>query len=472
MLGEPEATSFHSSDDARLSARAAAPHPEHGARARVVRLLATLMALFAVTGCGRLPTDAGGERAHARGVTRYSTDATDAAGGRNAIAVLTQCNEGDSVAIANNSQVLDAIPELSLVLLKTPPGQTTDTFVDQLRGDGRVVHSEPDEMVQTAETRQSTVAFSEATRTWSDVYDQTALARVGAAAAQAYTQGGGALVAIVDTGIDLDHPALADALALPGIELGGGTDPGDDRPEGVDTNHDGIVDGALGHGTHVAGIVHALAPGARLLPVRVLDSDGVGGAFRVAKGIVAAVERGAVVINLSLGLPASSPSIQAALDMAHAAGVVVVAAAGNDDLSALDFPASYPSVLAVAGTDPDDRKADFSDFGSGVALAAPAVGILSTYWDGTYARWSGTSMASPFVAGTAALLYGSLGPAAPASEALVEQLILAGADPLGSIDPVFGGLLGAGRLNAANAVARSEQASNPGDSEGTREIGH
>src|SRR5262249_8887345 len=244
----------------------------------------------------------------------------------------------------------------------------------------------PDARVETAEAKQSDVAFSESARTWSDVYDQDALARVGAAAAQAYGRGDGVLVAILDTGIDLDHPALASTLDLPGIEQGGGPDPGDDRPEGKDTNGDGIVDGSLGHGTHVAGIVHAVAPGARLLPVRVLDSDGVGTEFRVAKGIVAAVERGAAVINLSLGLPVTSPSIQAALDLAHAAGVVLVAAAGNDDLATLDFPAAYPSVLAVAGTDPDDRKAPFSDFGQGVGLAAPALGILSTYWDGPYPR--------------------------------------------------------------------------------------
>jgi len=368
---------------------------------------------------------------------------------------MSQLCDMDCVATEFGSQVLDSIPELSLVLLRTPSGMSTSDFEVKLQGDARVTGSESNSIVETAETEQSTVAFSEATRTWTDVQDQTALTRIGAAEAQAYGLGEGALVAILDTGIDLDHPALAASLDLPGIEAGITDGAGDDRPDGVDTNNDGIVDGSLGHGTHVAGIVHAVAPGARLLPVRVLDSDGVGQAFRIAQGIVAAMKRGADVINLSLGLTGSSPAIQAALDHARSAGIVIVAAAGNRDIATLDFPAAYAPVLAVAGTDMDDHKAPFSDFGSDVDVAAPSVGILSTYWDGTYARWSGTSMASPFVAGSVALLYGRLGPPSPATADLIEQLIRAGAQSLAAIDPIYGGLLGAGRVSAAGSVARS-----------------
>src|SRR5262249_39804287 len=157
-------------------------------------------------GCGRSPTEPAGGRAPVR---IASTSVTDGGHVQSAVVMVTRTDEADSVANEHDSQVLDEIPGLSLVLMRTPPGQTTGAFVEKLRGDGRVVHSEPDDMVQTAEARQSTVAFCEATRTWSDVVDQTALARVGVAVAQSFGQGEGAIVAIVDTGIDLDHPALA-----------------------------------------------------------------------------------------------------------------------------------------------------------------------------------------------------------------------------------------------------------------------
>jgi len=468
MLADPEVSPPSRPDEMRMTGSATPASP--GRAMRMWTGLIPALILLA-SSCSRMPTETTGGRLDARGAAlqaKAPLSGTEPA----AIVMLARTSDMDSVARAFGSEVVDAVPELSLALLRTPAGTTTGAFVSRLGGDPRVVFSESNAMVETAEAGQSTVAFSEATRTWSDVEDQTALARVGAAQAQAWARGEGAMVAILDTGIDLDHPALAVSLALPGFEAGVTTDPADDRPEGVDTNGDGIVDGSLGHGTHVAGIVHAMAPAARLLHVRVLDSDGVGESFRIAQGIVVAMERGADVINLSLGLPSVSRSIEAAVDLARSAGVVIIAAAGNRDASTLDFPASYSPVLAVAGTDPDDHKATFSDYGDAVDLAAPAVGILSTYWDGTFARWSGTSMASPFVAGTAALLYGRLGPAAPANADAVERLILAGAHPITTIDPVYGALLGAGRLSAAASVARVSQAHDPGGPPRSRGFAH
>jgi subtilisin family serine protease len=319
-------------------------------------------------------------------------------------------------------------------------------------GDPRVEYSEPDARVQTAETRQSTVSFSEGGRTWSDVSDQGALTRVGAAQAHAYTLGSGVLVAIVDTGIELDHPALDGQLALPGVEMGEPSAPGDDRAENLDSNQDGLVDGALGHGTHIAGIVHAIAPGARLLPVRVLDSDGVGNAFAVAHGIVAAVGRGATVINLSLGLSGLSQCVVQAIDFAVAHGASVVAAAGNEGLETVDLPAAYSPVLAVTGTDATDHKAEFSNYGAGVDLAAPSTSILSTFVDRGYATWSGTSMAVPFASGTAALLHSYLVARGMDSAPLVDDALREGASSLRLTDPFYSWMMGAGRVSASGSV--------------------
>lgn len=370
------------------------------------------------------------------------------------VARLVAGSSPDSIAMLYASQVLGTIPELDIVLLRTPTGSTIATFIRRLQEEPRVLFAEPNYPLETAEGRQSDMAFSEASRSWSDVLDQTALTRIDTPGAHLLAKGDGVVVAILDTGIALDHPMLVDAIDLPGIEPGVTVKPGADHPENVDTNRDGVVDGSLGHGTHVAGIVHAVAPAARLLAVRVLDSDGMGDVFRVARGLVLAAGRGATVANLSLGLAEFSRTLQAAVDRVRSEGVVVVAAAGNAGAQTLDFPASYPPVIAVAGTLPDDHKAEFSDYGDAVDVAAPAVGILSTYWDGTYARWSGTSMAAPFVSGISALLYGRLGAASPATAAVVQTLVRAGAVPLMAVDSIYGALLGSGRVNAAASVRR------------------
>jgi subtilisin family serine protease len=213
--------------------------------------------------------------------------------------------------------------------------------------------------------------------------------------------GTGVKVAILDTGIDLDHPDLAVAGGATFVE--GTTSPDDDN----------------GHGTHVAGTVAALvgngigvigvAPEAALYAVKVLDSGGSGSYSDIVAGIDWAVANGMQVINMSLGGRFDSQTLQDACDNAYAAGVLLVAAAGNSGNPAgkgdnVAYPARYSSVIAVAATDSSDKRASFSSTGPDVELAAPGVDILSTYNDGDYATFSGTSMASPHVAGVAALV--------------------------------------------------------------------
>jgi subtilisin family serine protease len=165
---------------------------------------------------------------------------------------------------------------------------------------------------------------------------------------------------------------------------------------------------AVGHGTHVTGIVARLAPDSKILPVRVLNVDGRGNVFILAYAIDWAVEHGADVINLSLGADADSEVLSDAVARAQEQGVVIVASAGNDNAETKKYPAAFPGVLSITAVDAANRKALFANYGEDwVDLAAPGVGITSTIpVSGSllYATWSGTSMATPFAAGAAALV--------------------------------------------------------------------
>lgn len=260
--------------------------------------------------------------------------------------------------------------------------------------------------------------------------EQWAVEQLDLPAIWPHASGVGVVVAVVDTGVDLDHPDLAGKLVA-GIDLVDG----DDRPD--DSN---------GHGTHVAGIVAAttgngvgvsgVAPGAKIMPVRVLGDDGVGDDATIAEGIDWAVANGADVVNLSLGMSgvvarlAKGGPLNPAIRRAEAAGVVVVAAAGNEGQTRRVYRLGVP-VLVVNAVGSDGVVAEFSNVGDARAVAAPGVDILSTVPDG-YDVLSGTSMAAPIVSGTVALLVGQ-GRSGPDS---VDRLVATATNPSG--DPALG----------------------------------
>ena len=205
-------------------------------------------------------------------------------------------------------------------------------------------------------------------------------------------------IAVVDTGVDLDHPDLTGRLTKGYNALANNDKPEDDN----------------GHGTHVAGIIASETNNGKgvagitwynpIIPVKVLDSKGTGGSFNVAKGIRWAVDHGANVINLSLGNYQSSAVTAKAIDYAQKKDVVVISAVGNDNTSQPSYPAAYPGVLGVAAVDWDGNRAKFSNYGDYVDVAAPGVEIASTYYKAQYASLSGTSMAAPHVSALAGLI--------------------------------------------------------------------
>lgn len=206
------------------------------------------------------------------------------------------------------------------------------------------------------------------------------------------------IIAVLDTGVQSDHPDLANRL-LDGYNV---------NDSSTNSNDD------FGHGTHVAGIIGAIVDNDegvagvswynKILPVKVLNNSGAGSTYSVAQGIIWATDHGAKVINMSLGNYASADFLHEAIQYAYNHDVVLVAASGNDNTSRPGYPAAYPEVFAVGATSNNRERASFSNYGDYIDVVAPGDSIASTYIGGQYASLSGTSMASPHVAALAGLI--------------------------------------------------------------------
>jgi len=286
------------------------------------------------------------------------------------------------------------------------------------------------------------------------------------------TGGASVVVAILDSGIDLDHPDLAPNLWTNPDEIPGNLvdDDGNGRIDDVHgwdfVNHDDDPDDDLGHGTHVAGTIAGagdngigitgVAWRASLMPLKFLDRSGAGTTSDAIQAIDYAASEGARILNASWGGGGFSMAMLESIRDAAAREVLFVAAAGNDaadtDIAPF-FPAGYdaPNVVAVAASDRSDRLALFSSFGeTTVDLAAPGVDILSTLPGGTYGFSSGTSMATPHVSGVAALVLG-FAPGVGAES--LRRRLLDEAEPIAALE---GKVAVAGRLNAFECLSGAD----------------
>jgi subtilisin family serine protease len=268
--------------------------------------------------------------------------------------------------------------------------------------------------------------------------------------AHTFSSGSGKVVAVIDTGVQLNHPALSASLTTARYDFIDNDTTPDDQFNGLDDDGDRLVDEAAGHGTHVAGIIHLVAPAAKIMPIRALDSDGNGELFTVAKAINYAIGAGANVINLSLGSASKSSLLNDVIRPATLRGIVVVAAAGNLGVEADQYPASDQCAISVTSVGPNDIKSDFANYAGRVDFAAPGETIFSSFPPNGYARWSGTSMATPFVSGQAALLL-SRRPTLNVRQVI--GIIQATARPLDNLNPSFSGKLGDGRVNIGASLA-------------------
>lgn len=266
------------------------------------------------------------------------------------------------------------------------------------------------------------------------------VARIAADEAWAIASGSAVRVAVLDTGIDIDHPDLDDNLESCVNFIRWWRDCNDDN----------------GHGTHVAGIIAAedndfgvvgVAPQAYLDGLKVLDRRGRGYLSDVIEALDWAVAHQVQVVNMSLGTTSDVPSFKEAVAKVNQAGIVQVAAAGNDgpDLGTVVYPAKYPEVIAVAASDAADQIPSWSSRGPEVDLTAPGVSIYSTYRHGGYKELSGTSMSAPHVAGVVALRLEDHHGETPA---MIKTILQTTADPL----PFDATWVGAGLVNAYQAV--------------------
>ena len=195
----------------------------------------------------------------------------------------------------------------------------------------------------------------------------------------------------------------------------------------------------------VAGLIAAVAPGAAIMPLRVFDDNGRADAFTIAKAIYYATNHGANVINMSFGMNGTSRSVQDAITGAANANLTVVGSAGNANSEVKQYPAAYSQVISVAATDLQDKKANFSNYGSSIDVSAPGVNIISAYPGGYYAMASGTSFSAPIAAGDAAVVRSKLATG-------IRTAVINGTISINAVNPAYYGKLGTGRVDVMKAI--------------------
>jgi subtilisin family serine protease len=363
-----------------------------------------------------------------------------------------------SIAGSFGLKVLDEVPSHNISLVLGPPGVADQDVIGEVDNDGDVDYFEKagqsvaPETLNNIQLNQSTTAILDGlpgrtavtyygVTTVSNYVNQPAAQIINLASAQSsYNATGAGVVAIIDTGIDPNHlvlagslvagydftrnqagipnemsdldPNTASALQFQGNELSKG------NVASLNQSTTAILDGgqvsginpanlpaAFGHGTMVAGIVHLVAPTAKIMPLKAFKADGTASTYDIIRAIYFAVDNGVSVINMSFSLVDPSSEFVRAVDYATEHGVICVASAGNNGKETMVYPASMFTVLGVASTNNNDQRSTFSNYGASLAhLAAPGEAIVTTYPENNYAGAWGTSFSAPFVSGTAALL--------------------------------------------------------------------
>ncbi len=320
--------------------------------------------------------------------------------------------------------------KINLMTVEKPNNKSMAAFLKELKNQPGVLYAEPDYKVTLDALPNDPLLKNQ----WHHTVIQSG---------QAWNTTKGSpqtIVAVIDNGIDLKHPDLSQNIVKP-FDIVANTNK--KMPVGE-------------HGTHVAGLIAAVhnnkiggsgvSPAVKIMPVNVFVNDEAY-LSDIIKGIQYAVKSGADVINMSLGMYESSKALNDAIQAAYKKGVLIVAAAGNEQTTRPSFPAALPNVLSVSSTTQFDKKSYFSNYGTTIDLSAPGSEITSTLPNNKYGAMSGTSMASPIVAGAAALV---LSKEPKLTNEQVAYRLTSTANDLGAKgkDTSYG----AGRVNVANAL--------------------
>ena len=379
------------------------------------------------------------------------------------------------------------IPNRPIYLLsyELAPKQTTHQFdlaLGALVTQGTLTWAELNYEGQTAEGKTDSLWLS-GLGINANAYDsQYAVPLLGLKSAHRRSRGAGVVVSVIDTGIDATHPVFENSISPLGASFIANSPSFSDIGDGLDNDGDGFFDEQVGHGTFIAGLIHLVAPDAMILPVRVLDSDGRAGNFQVAQALAWSIDRGAHVVNMSLGETYHSNALEDLAQEALQRGIIIVAAAGNFDVEdPREYPANDSNACGVTALDSTDHKASFTNFEIDMDLAAPGVSriikgvpdlaqcVVGPVPSGGFAVWQGTSMATAFASGTVALVR-SQNPQWPDAQTpnasifnRVMDLIDVNGVSIDELNPQFAGMLGRARISPSGVTAALPIAPRVGD---------
>lgn len=374
-------------------------------------------------------------------------------------------------------------PQSALFLVRALGSVDLATFAGRLLGVAGIVNVEPDRLATLLDDRPPIppdlydsgyiTYFGTTVRRGYVVQPAVRMLRI-TEAQSTFSVSGSTTVAVIDTGVDPNHPALRHVL-LPGYDFTRGKLATASEMGDVDQSTTAVVNGvpplyvsdtaaavldqsttavvdrpdrrSFGHGTMVAGVIHLVAPKALILPLKAFGPDGSGYTSDILRSVYQAVRDRARIINMSFSLASPSVELQRAIDFASSGGAICVASAGNNGQSIPVYPAAWSNVIGVASTTNHDQRSAFSNYGTDiVSLAAPGEGVITTYPFGTYAAAWGTSFSAPFVSGTLALLaHAKSDVTASQASTAIRQAV-----PLGPE-------LGWGRLDVYRAVAEMRE---------------